>query len=131
MAGVKKAGFVKGFLTGGIFAQFPGWRIIAPSNAYDYIGLFNTAMVSKDPVLILEHNLLYAEKGAIPVDDELDYYIPFGKAKVVKEGRDITIVTYGGMVRKVEAAARELSNQHISVEIIDLRSLDDASVDYQ
>jgi 2-oxoisovalerate dehydrogenase E1 component len=114
-----------------LFALFSGWRIIAPSNAYDYIGLFNTAMVSTDPVLILEHNLLYAEKGSIPVDDELDYYIPFGRARVVTEGSDITIVTYGGMVRKAEAAVKELSDRHISAEIIDLRSIDDASIDYQ
>ena len=114
-----------------LFALFPGWRIIAPSSAYDYIGMFNTAMVSKDPVLILEHHLLYHEKGSIPEDDKLDYYIPFGKAKVVSEGSEITIVTYGGMVRKVETAARELSDRHISAEIIDLRSIDDASIDYQ
>ncbi|PKL29086.1 MAG: MFS transporter [Spirochaetae bacterium HGW-Spirochaetae-2] len=112
-----------------LFSLFPGWRIIAPSNPADYIGLFNTAMRSNDPVLVLEHQQLYREKGTVP-ENMLDYCIPFGSAKVVLEGSDVTCVAYGGMVQKLQAAACILS-ESVALEIIDLRSLDAPSIDYE
>ncbi len=113
----------------GLFALFPGWRIVAPGNAFDYIGLFNTAMASKDPVLILEHHSLYPTKSAIPEDD-LDYCVPFGKARLLQTGTDVTVVGYGAMAGRVLALAGELSKAGVSADIIDLRTLDLPSIDY-
>jgi 2-oxoisovalerate dehydrogenase E1 component len=113
----------------GLFALFPGWRIVAPSNAFDYIGLFNTAMVSLDPVLFLEHNALYTKKFPIPIED-LDYFIPFGKASVTNKGDDVTVLTYSSMTSRVESIASELGSEGVSIEIIDLRTVDLLSLDY-
>ena len=113
----------------GLFALFPGWRIVAPGNAFDYIGLFNTAMVSLDPVIFLEHHSLYAKKFPVPAG-ELDYHLPFGKARISVEGDDLTVVTYSSMTGRVEALAEKLSGQGVSIEIVDLRSVDMASLDY-
>lgn len=114
----------------GLYAMFRGWRIIAPSNPFDYIGLFNTAVLCNDPVLVLEHHSLYKSKGTIPKDN-MDYYIEFGKASVFREGQDVTIVTYLSGVPMVEQVADELASKGISVEGIDLRSLDYHSIDYK
>lgn len=111
-----------------LFSLFPGWRIVAPADAAHYVGLFNTAMASKDPVLILEHHTLYQEKMHIP--ESLDYAIPFGTARTVREGSDVTCVTYGGMVKKLSEAAEALSGR-LSLEVIDLCSLDLPSIDYE
>src|SRR5450755_4376881 len=81
----------------GIFATSPGWRIMAASTPYDYVGLMNAALALGDPVLMLEHVDLYGAEGEIPVDD-LDYQIPFGKAAVRREGKDVTVLTYLSMV---------------------------------
>jgi 2-oxoisovalerate dehydrogenase E1 component len=113
-----------------LFALFPGWRIVAPSNAFDYIGLFNTAMHSLDPVVILEHHSLYTKKFSIP-EDNLDYCIPFGKARVVAEGDDITVLVYGSIVERLKALYDELSTRNISAEIIDLRTLDLPAIDHE
>jgi 2-oxoisovalerate dehydrogenase E1 component len=113
----------------GLFAMFRGWRIVAPSNPFDYVGLFNTAMLSSDPVLILEHHSLYKEKGEVPRNNT-DYYIPFGKARVFRKGKDLTVVTYLRGVTLVENIAEELSGMGISVEGIDLRTLDYHTIDY-
>ena len=111
-----------------LFSLFPGWRIVAPADAAHYVGLFNTAMVSRDPVLILEHHTLYQEKMLIP--ESLDYAVPFGTARTVREGTDVTCVTYGGMVRRVLEAAEALAGM-VSLEVIDLCSLDLPSIDYE
>ncbi len=113
----------------GLYAMFSGWRIVAPSNAFDYIGLFNTAMHSLDPVCVLEHHSLYAEKGVVPEGD-LDYCIPFGRAAVVKDGSDITVATYGGMTPKVLRVAEALESEGIIAEVVDLRTLDLANLDF-
>lgn len=112
-----------------LFSLFPGWRIIAPTNSADYIGLFNTAMTSKDPVLILEHHTLYRKTTVVPEED-LDYCIPFGSAKVVKKGETMTCVGYSGMIGKLIKVS-ELLGDSVSMEIIDLRSLDAPSIDYE
>jgi 2-oxoisovalerate dehydrogenase E1 component len=114
----------------GLFALFSGWRIVAPSNAFDYIGLFNTAMTSLDPVIFLEHHSLYGIKFPIP-KQKLDYYIPFGKAKRVVEGEDITVLTYSSMTGRVERMKNEFESAGFSADIIDLRTLDLPSIDYE
>ncbi len=110
----------------GVFATSPGWRIVAPSTPFDYVGLMNAALACNDPVLVIEHVDLYAETGAAPVED-LDFIIPFGKAKIVRPGRDVTILTYLSMVGCSVAAADELG---VDAEIIDLRTLDRAGLDW-
>ena len=111
----------------GIFATAPGWRIIAPSTPYDYVGLMNTALASNDPVLVIEHVDLYQTLGPAPVGD-LDYFIPFGKASVRREGRAVTILTYSAMVHQTLIAVAETG---IDAEVIDLRCLDHAGLDWQ
>ena len=110
----------------GIFATSVGWRIVAPSTPFDYVGLMNSALRCKDPVLVLEHVDLYNASGLAPVDD-LDFFIPFGKAKVVRTGRAMTVLTYGAMVAPTLAAVQKLG---IDAEVIDLRSLDRAGLDW-
>lgn len=111
----------------GIFATSPGWRIVAPSTPFDYVGLMNSALRCKDPVLVIEHVELYNSTGPAPVDD-LDYFIPLGKAKVVRQGTTMTILTYLAMVRPVLEAVERLG---VDAEVIDLRSLDRAGLDWQ
>jgi 2-oxoisovalerate dehydrogenase E1 component len=111
----------------GIFATSPGWRIMAASTPYDYVGLMNAALAIGDPVLMLEHVDLYASEGEIPVDD-LDYQIPFGTAAVRREGQDVTVLTYLSMV---EHARQAIEQTGIDAELIDLRFLDRASLDWR
>ncbi|MYZ44659.1 alpha-ketoacid dehydrogenase subunit alpha/beta [Schauerella aestuarii] len=110
----------------GIVATSPGWRIVAPSTPYDYIGLMNTALLSRDPVLVIEHVDLYASSGEIPADD-LDYFIPFGSACVRRAGSKVTVLTYLAMVDKTLQAVEALG---VDAEVIDLRTLDRASLDW-
>lgn len=112
-----------------LFALFPGWRIVAPSNAFDYIGLFNTAMHSRDPVLVIEHHSLYPVEFPVPAGS-LDYCVPFGKARIAREGTDVTVLVYGAMCRRVGAAAEVLGAGGVSAEIVDLRTLDLPAIDY-
>jgi len=110
----------------GIFATAPGWRIMAASTPHDYIGLMNTALTLDDPVIMIEHVDLYTQKGLIPESD-LDYHIPFGTARIAREGSDLTILTYLSMVHhSLEAVDKE----GIDAEVIDLRFLDQASIDW-
>lgn len=111
----------------GIFATSPGWRIVAPSTPFDYVGLMNAALACNDPVLVIEHVDLYQTMGTIPEGD-LDYIVPLGKARVVREGRDLTLLTYSAMVHRCVEAVERLG---IDAEIIDLRSLDRASLDWE
>ena len=113
----------------GLFALFPGWRIVAPSNAFDYIGLFNTSMKSLDPVLIMEHHSLYRKTFPIP-EDNMDYFVPFGKARLMASGTDITLIAYGAMAERLRALGTELERRGISADILDLRSVDLPSIDY-
>jgi 2-oxoisovalerate dehydrogenase E1 component len=111
----------------GIFATSPGWRIMAASNPFDYIGLMNNALAIDDPVLMIEHVDLYQTKGEIPVGD-LDYFIPFGKAAFVTEGPEMTVISYLSMVNHAKEALIETG---VSADLIDLRFLDRASIDWE
>jgi 2-oxoisovalerate dehydrogenase E1 component len=111
----------------GVFATSPGWRIVAPSTPFDYVGLMNAALACRDPVLVIEHVDLYQSHGAAPTED-LDFIIPLGRAKVVRPGRDVTILTYLAMVRPVLEAIEALG---IDGEVVDLRSLDRAGLDWE
>jgi 2-oxoisovalerate dehydrogenase E1 component len=113
----------------GLFGLFSGWRIVAPSNAFDYIGLFNTAVRFNDPVLIVEHADLYQKNSRVPLDN-LDYFVAYGKARVVRPGRDVTCLTYLTGVNDAVTAAEELAREGLHVEVIDLRTLDYSGLDF-
>lgn len=103
-----------------LLTNVPGLTIVAPSTAYDAKGLLKTAIRSPNPVVFLEHKMLYAKKGAVP---EGEYLIPIGVADVKREGTNLTLVAYGRMVDVSLAAARTLEKDGVSAEVIDLRSL--------
>ncbi len=103
------------------FCHTPGLKVIAPATAYDAKGLIKSAIRDNDPVIFFEHKALYRRvKEDLP---EQEYTVPIGKARVFREGRDLTVVTYGAMVYAAEEAANELAREGISMEIVDLRTL--------
>ena len=102
------------------FCHFPGLKVVAPCSAADAKGLLKTAIRDDDPVIVLEHKLLYAKKEEIP---EEEYLTPIGKAKVKREGKDLTIITWSREVNFSMEAAEKLAAEGIDVEVLDLRTL--------
>ncbi|WP_454675605.1 alpha-ketoacid dehydrogenase subunit alpha/beta [Achromobacter pestifer] len=109
----------------GVFALFPGWRIVAPSNAFDYVGLMNSALRCQDPVLVIEPQELHKHKTLVPKD--LDYCIPIGRAKRVSEGDQITLLATLSMVDRCRQIVLETG---VRADIIDLRTLSQRDIDY-
>lgn len=105
----------------GLIAQSPGIKVVIPSNPYDAKGLLISAIRDNDPVVYLEHMKLYRSfREEVP---EEEYTVPLGKANVVKEGTDVSIITYGAMVREAISAAEALEKDGVSAEIVDLRTV--------
>jgi pyruvate dehydrogenase E1 component beta subunit len=102
------------------FVHIPGLKVITPSTPYDAKGLMNTAIQDEDPVLFIEHKKLYAIKGEVP---EEYYTLPFGKADLKKEGKDITIVATHAMVSRSLSVAEEFDKEGIEIEVVDPRTL--------
>ena len=103
-----------------VWAHCPGLIVVVPSNPADAKGLIKTALRASDPVLFLESKSLLSSKGPVPVEE---YYIPFGQAKVVREGNDLTIVSCGAWLRRSVEAAEQLAAEGVSCEVIDLRTI--------
>ncbi len=106
-----------------IFGHIPGFKIVMPSNAADAKGMLKTAIRSEDPTLFLEHKFLYRQGFARSPEPGKDYLVEIGKAKVVREGSDLTIVTYGAMVQKALNAAKAHAKEGVEIEVIDLRTI--------
>lgn len=103
-----------------VLAHMPGLKVVIPSTPYDAKGLLKTAIRDDNPVVFLEQKQLYRSKGEVP---EGDYVIPFGVADIKRQGGDLTIVTYGKMVRMCLEAAEKLADANIDCEVVDLRSI--------
>lgn len=102
------------------YANTPGLKVVVVSNPYDAKGLLKSAIRDEDPVIFMESEQMYGDKGVVP---EEEYLIPIGKANVVEQGNDVTIVSYGKMMKVVLAAAAQLREEGINAEVIDLRTI--------
>jgi len=102
------------------YASVPGLRVVVPATPYDALGLFRSSRKDNNPVIFAEHSLLYRVRGEVPDDY---YEIPLGQARIAREGEDVTLVSYSGMVRVAEESAAKLAEKDISAEVIDLRTL--------
>ncbi len=103
-----------------MFANIPGLKVISISNAYDAKGLLKSAIRDDDPVVFMESEVMYGDKGEVP---EEEYLLPIGKCNVARQGKDVTIVSYNKMMKVSLAAAEELAKEGIEAEVIDLRTI--------
>lgn len=103
-----------------MYANIPGLKVISPSNPYDAKGLLKAAIRDDDPVLFMESERMYGDKGEIP---DGEYLLPIGKADIKREGKDVTIVSFNKMMKVALSAAEELAKEGISAEVIDLRTI--------
>ena len=108
------------------YANTPGLKVVVPSNPYDAKGLLKSSIRDEDPVIFMESELMYGDKGEVP---EGEYLLPIGQANIVKEGSDVTLVSFGKMMKIAIEAADELAKKGISAEVIDLRSV--RPIDYK
>jgi pyruvate dehydrogenase E1 component beta subunit len=102
------------------YANTPGLKVVVPSNPYDAKGLLKSSIRDNDPVIFMESELMYADKGDVPVEE---YLVPIGQAVVKREGTDVTLVSFGKMMKVAYTAADELQKEGISAEVIDLRTV--------
>jgi len=108
------------------YANTPGLKVVVPSNPYDAKGLLKSAIRDNDPVIFMESELMYGDKGEVP---EGEYLLPIGQAHIVKEGSDVTLISFGKMMKIVNEAAEELAKNGVNAEVIDLRSV--RPIDYK
>ncbi len=103
-----------------IYYHIPGLKLVMPSTPYDALGLLKSAIRDDDPIIFIEHKLLYMTKGEVP---EEEYFVELGKADIKKQGKDVTLITYSYMTLKCLEAAELVEKERISVEVVDLRTL--------
>lgn len=108
------------------YANTPGLKVVVPSNPYDAKGLLKSSIRDNDPVIFMESELMYGDKGEVP---EGEYLLPIGQAHIVKEGSDVTLISFGKMMKIANEAADELAKNGVSAEVIDLRSV--RPIDYK
>ena len=108
------------------YANTPGLKVVIPSNPYEAKGLLKTSIRDDDPIIFMESELMYGDKGKVP---ENEYLIPIGKAKIVHEGNDVTLLSFGKMMKIAESAYQEAKKENINVEVIDLRTV--RPIDYK
>jgi pyruvate dehydrogenase E1 component beta subunit len=108
------------------YANTPGLKVVVPSNPYDAKGLLKTSIRDNDPVIFMESELMYGDKGEVPIEE---YLLPIGIADIKRQGTDVTIVSFGKMMKVAFAAAAELEKEGVSAEVIDLRSV--RPIDYE
>src|SRR5581483_12388935 len=105
-----------------MYAHVPGLKVVAPATPYDVKGMLKSAVRDPNPVLFIEHELLYNIKGEVP-DEGVEYTVPLNRGEVKREGRDVTIVTFSRMLHVVNSAAEDLAKEGIEAEVLDLRSI--------
>lgn len=108
------------------FANTPGLKVVVPSNPYDAKGLLKSSIRDGNPIIFMESELMYGDKGEVP---EEEYLIPIGEAKIVRDGSDVTLVSFGKMMKVVIEAAHELAKEGVNAEVIDLRTV--RPIDYK
>lgn len=108
------------------YANCPGLKVVVPADPYDAKGLLKSAIRDDDPVIFMESELMYGDKGQVP---ETEYLIPIGEANIVKEGNDVTLISYGKMMKLAMEAAQQMEKEGVGVEVIDLRSV--RPIDYE